>query len=97
MAGAIIAVLLYKLIKALEYETAQDDEDIHAVLPTKARKEPDNNPAVALSAVKVESEPASQPAASSHLVPPQTTYAKVPYVQDKESEKSGGLPTCTGD
>ena len=97
-AGAIIAVLLYKLIKALEYETAQDDDkDINAVLPTEAWKEPDNNSAVVLSTVKVESESAAQPATSSHLAPPQPTFAKVPYVQDKGSEKSGGLPTCTGD
>lgn len=93
MAGTIIAVLLYKLIKALEYETAQDDGiDEAPILPTKARK-PDNKSTVSLSNVNVDEEAPSQ----THLAPPQPTYAKVPFVQDKESEKSGGLPTCTGD
>jgi aquaporin related protein len=99
MAGSVIAVLLYKLIKALEYETAQDDEDEdeRQILPTSTRKDPDNSPAMGVPAVNVGSgAPAPVAAAgnSQNLAVP--TYAKKPFVHDKESEKSG-LPSCTGD
>ena len=93
MAGSCLAVLLYKLIKALEYETAQDDDkDAEFLLPKSTRNEPNMPSTVALSEVCTA---ASQPPApSQHLEPP--TFAKAPFVHDKESEKSG-LPSCTGD
>lgn len=102
MAGSIIAVLLYKLIKALEYETAQDDDDAdkQPILPTSSRNEPGNSSAVGISNVNVgTSAPAPSPASpgqgsSQHLAVP--TYTKTPFVHDTESEKSG-LPSCTGD
>lgn len=92
-------MLLYKLIKALEYETAQDDDDDEQpILPKSTRKGGDNSSTIAFSTVNVGFEAPAQPPAQGslqHLAPP--TYANTPFVHDKESEKSGGLPSCTGD
>jgi len=91
LAGSFLAVLLYKLIKALEYETAQDDDSQPPELPTKVPMRASSN-----ARSEGRSDLESAPPPSTHLSPPQPTYSKVPYIQDKEAEKSG-LPTCTGD
>ncbi|KAG0646542.1 Aquaporin-2 [Hyphodiscus hymeniophilus] len=96
--GSILAVLIYKLIKALEYETAQDDDkDKQPILPTSTRRDLEGSSSGDAPTINVESEtPATPPAQRSSATLQVPTYSKTPFVHDKESEKPG-LPTCTGD
>jgi hypothetical protein len=94
MAGTIIAVLLYKLIKSLEYETAQGDgEDEKLFLPTSERREAETPSSVALSTVSARSAAPAQDSSQSLALP---NHAKTPIMHDKEFEKSG-FPNFTGD
>lgn len=86
MSGSILASLLYKLIKALEYETAQNDDDDDTVVLPQSRKQPDPS-TVALNSVGVAFQ---QPA---NTVSPNSA---MPATGNKEDEKSG-LPICTAD
>jgi aquaporin related protein len=86
ISGSIIASLLYKLIKALEYETAQNDDNDDTAVLLQSRKQPDPS-TVRLNSVHVTSQqPANTP-------PPNSA---MPATGNKEDDKSG-LPICTAD
>ena len=78
--GTVIAVLLYKLIKALEDDTAQDGgEDEKSILLTSERREPE---APSHGSLSIGSAGSAAPAqgSSQHIAP--RTYAKTPVMGD---------------
>ena len=103
-AGAILAALFFKLIKVLEYETAQDEEESEDIpttnIPRISRQPPSPAAIAPLSSVKAGNDgtvaPASTPVPQTLSVQRPAPPTRELYTYDKASEASG-LPTCTGD
>jgi len=90
LSGGLLAVLLYKLVKALEYETAQDEPDSKPVLPVaySAPPTPQPAPVVALSSVK---------AGDGLAKPVIMEKDHDAQVSPPKKDESYGMPSCTGD
>jgi aquaporin related protein len=98
-AGVFLAVLFYKLVKALEYESAQEQDDYmdsHPVLPRAASRKPSS--VVPLASIHTNSEHsvAVPDDGKTHLQPIKTPVPTPARAEVKKEEPSV-LPDCVAD
>jgi aquaporin related protein len=103
IAGVILAVLVYKLVKALEYETAQDqDQDQELILPT-ARNVNGRKPSSVIPMASVKSGTPSvehSPTKTNELRVKTKTHTKsISFIDvpGPEKEQKAVLPECYAD
>lgn len=97
--GVVLAVLFYKLVKALEYESAQEQDDYmdsHPMLPRAASPKPSS--VVPLTSVHTNSEHSitTPENGKTHLQPIKTPLSSPTRTEVKKEEPSV-LPDCVAD
>jgi len=96
-AGVILAVLVYKLVKALEYESVNGED--HDEMPSLPRLTGDSRPRKPSSIIVL---PSSSPAASNTTAVPQVPQRPVLSIQQpapatQQKKEESVLPECYAD
>lgn len=111
ISGTLLAVLMYKLIKALEYESLSAEEDTKEVLPKLQSRKPSSviplrsvrsgglEPMSRVSITPVTSEPAKNQLAPANAAKTETKTLTPPRVVtgDQSKNQKSELPECFAD
>jgi aquaporin related protein len=105
IAGVILAVLVYKLVKALEYETAQDQDQRPELILPMARNVDERKPSSVIPMASLNSGPPSvehSPAKTPELrvqQPSRSQTKSISFVDvpAPEKEQKAVLPECYAD
>lgn len=98
IAGVLLAVLFYKLVKALEYETAQEHDEyqeVNPVLPRASSRKPSS--VVPMTSVHSESSHSVDTKANTTQLQPIKTPKKISIADDSKKEEKSVLPECYAD
>jgi aquaporin related protein len=96
IAGVILAVLVYKLVKALEYETAQDqDPTLKLILPMA--KDNERKPSSIIPMTSVHEESSAKTPELQVQAPAKTATRSVSHAPPPEKEGKAVLPECYAD
>ncbi|KUJ17354.1 aquaporin-like protein [Mollisia scopiformis] len=96
IAGVLLAVVFYKLVKAMEYETAQSQDDYmesHPILPRAASRKPSS--VVPLASIRSDSDHPEEGA--THLQPIKTPLRTPAPTAVVEKKQESALPECYAD
>jgi aquaporin related protein len=96
IAGVILAVLIYKLVKALEYETAQDEDPTpNGILPITKDVERKPSSVIAMTSVHEDSLPKTPDLQDQ--APNKTATRSISHAPPPEKEGKAALPECLAD